>query len=116
VALNAVERLWDARRSGDWESVEAQLHAGVRIALPHQARTPSRDEYLTFMRLVQYGSPVHVDRVMTGRSADVAVLARVERPNAMLGCAGFYELREGLIGVIEETWFAHGEGRVLEDF
>ncbi len=115
MSANAVDRFWRARCRGDWDSVAANLRPGVRIRMPHQDREPSREEYLTFMRLVHYDGETTVERVVTGRGLEIAVAATVLRPHATLHCAGFYELREGLIEVIDEIWIVHGAGRLLED-
>ena len=51
---------------------------------------------------------------MRGRGLELAVVASVKRANGTLLCAGFYELREGLIEVIEETWVTRGAGQILD--
>ena len=111
MSSNAIERFWDARQSGMWDEVAALVRPGVRISLPHQGREPSREEFLTMLHLVHApGSETLIERVITGRGLDIAVSARVQRPDGVLQCAGFYELQAGLIERIEESWMVPGKG------
>ena len=98
MSVNAIERLWRARQSGDWDAVAALVRPGVRISLPHQGREPSREEYLSLLHFVH-------------NPDNKTVVQRVQRPDAMLICAGFYELQEGLIERIDEFWLVPGGER-----
>jgi hypothetical protein len=112
--VNAVDRLWRARRNGDWDSIAAQLRPGVRIHLMHEDRELGRDEFVALMRLLHHDATTSVLRLVRGRGLEIAIVATVKRANGTLYCAGFYELREGLIEVIEETWVMRGAGHLLD--
>lgn len=112
--MNAVDRLWRARRSGEWDSISAQLRPGVRIQLMHEDRELGREEFVALLRLLHHDSTTTVERSVRGRGLEIAVTATVRRPSGTLRCTGFYELREGLIEVIEETWVIRGAGRILD--
>ena len=109
--MNAVDRLWRARRQGEWDSIAAQLRPGVRIHLMHEDRELGRDEFVTLLRLLHHDSRTTVERAVRGRASSSPSRRRSARPRGVLLCSGFYELREGLIEVIEETWIMRGEGR-----
>ncbi len=113
--MNAVDRLWRARRSGEWDSIAAQLRPGVRIHLMHEDRELGRDEFAALLRLLHHNATTSVERAVRGRGLELAVAATVRRPSGTLLCTGFYELREGLIEVIEETWILRGEGSILDE-
>ena len=112
--MNAVDRLWRARALGDWDSLAAQLRPGVRIIMLHEDDEVGREDYLAFLRLLHHGASTTVHRTITGRGLEISVLAEVRRPKGAMICAGYYELREGLIEVIEEAWMVPGEGRLRE--
>ncbi len=112
--MNAVDRLWRARISGEWDSIAAQLRPGVRIHLMHEDRELGRDEFVALLRLLHHDSKTSVERSVRGRGLEIAVVASVRRASGTLSCTGFYELREGLIEVIEETWVLRGAGRILD--
>lgn len=112
--MNAVERLWRARRSGEWESIAAQLRPGVRIHLMPEDRELGRDEYVALLRLLHHDATTSVERMVRGRGLEIAVVASVRSAGRTLLCSGFYELREGLIEVIEETWVVRGAGQILD--
>lgn len=106
--MNAVDRFWRARSEGDWESLAAQLRPRLRVSLPAQASDPGRDDYLAFLRLVHQSGRVESVRSIAGRSAEIAVIAQLVGPGGDLVVAGFYELREGLIELIEEIYVKPG--------
>jgi hypothetical protein len=110
--VNAVDRLWRARRRGDWDSLAAQLRPGVRIHLMHEDRELGRDEFVALLRLLHHDARTTLERSVVGR-LEIAVSATVRKESGTLLCTGFYELREGLIEVIEETWISRGEGHIL---
>ena len=112
--MNAVDRLWRARRSGEWDSISAQLRPGVRIHLMHEDRELGRDEFVALLRLLHHDASTSVERSVRGRGLEIAVVASVKRADSTLLCSGFYELREGLIEVIEETWVVRGAGQILD--
>ena len=112
--MNAVDRLWRARQQGAWDSIAAQLRPGVRIHLMHEDRELGRDEFVTLLRLLHHDARTTVERAVRGQGLELAIAATVRRPHGVLLCSGFYELREGLIEVIEETWITRGEGRMLD--
>ena len=111
--MNAVDRLWRARRQGEWDSIAAQLRPGVRIHLMHEDRELGRDEFVALLRLLHHDARTTVERAVRGRGLEIAVTATVRKPSGTLLCSGFYELREGLIEVIEETWILRGKGDIL---
>ena len=110
--MNAVDRLWRARRQGDWDALAAQLRPGVRIHLMHEDREIGRDEFVALLRLLHHDARTTVERSVRGR-LEFAVTATVRKASGTLLCSGFYELREGLVEVIEETWIMRGEGHIL---
>lgn len=112
--MNAVDRLWRARSVHQWDAIAAQLRPGVRIHLMHEDRELGRDEFVALLGLLHHDATTTVDRAVRGRGLEISIAATVRRPSGTLLCSGFYELREGLIEVIEETWIVRGEGRILD--
>ena len=112
--MNAVDRLWVARATGDWDSLTSQLRPGVRIRMLHEDDEMGREDYLAALRLRHVGATTTLLRSITGRGLEISVLAEVRRPKGPLLCAGYYELREGLIEVVEEAWMVPGHGRLIE--
>ena len=112
--MNAVDRFWDARCTQNWESLGAQLRAGVSISMVHEDAELSRDEYFTFLRVMHQDADTKITRIVGGRSMQFAVLAEIRRAKATFECAGFYALREGRIELIEELWLSRGTGRLFD--
>jgi hypothetical protein len=102
--MNAVERLWRALKARNWHSALAQLHPGADIAWPHTGqRFTSREEYVTYWRLLPGERSVTVQEVITEGNL-VAVRAVVADEEGAWHCGGFYELREARIAVGTELW------------
>lgn len=114
MALNAVDRFWNARRTGNWDSLAAQLRNGVSITMLHEDTELSRDQFLTFLRVMHHDATTTVERTVIGRGLQIGVLAIVARPKATFVCSGFYDLREGLIEVIQELWIPRGGANILD--
>ncbi len=114
MAGNAVNRFWQARQFGDWDLLAAQLRPGVTIQMVHGEAEMSREEFLTFLRLMHHDATTKVHRTVTGRGLQIAVLASVTRPNAKFECAGFYDLREGRIEMLREIWLPRDSTSVLD--
>src|SRR5262249_16026508 len=87
---------------------------GVRIHLMHEDRELGRDEFVALLRLLHHDSRTTVERAVVGR-LEIAVSATLRKPAGTLLCTGFYELREGLIEGIEETWIMRGAGGILNE-
>jgi hypothetical protein len=113
--VNAVDRLWVARAHGDWDSLATLLRPGMRITMLHEDQELGRDEFLTFLRLLHLDSQTIMHRNITGRGLEISVLAEVRRPRGTLMCAGYYELREGLIDVVDEAWMVPGSVKLLQN-
>ena len=115
MAWNAVDRFWAARTRGDWDAVVAQLQRGVSITMLHENAELSRGEFATFLRVMHNDAETTVRRRIAGGGRQIAILATVARPKATYECAGFYDLREGRIEVVQELWLARG-GSTMMDF
>ena len=114
MAGNAVDRFWDARRRGAWDSLVAQLQRGVSITMLHEDTELSRAEFATFLRVMHHDATTTVHRGLAGRGHQIAVLATIARPKTTFECAGFYDLREGRIEVVREMWLPRGAASMMD--
>ena len=82
----------------------------------HEDRELGRDEYVALLRLLHHDATTSLVRsVARAAGLEIAVVASVKRGRRTRCCApGFYELREGLIEVIEETWVDARRGQILD--
>lgn len=102
---NAVDRLWKAREAGNFDAIDALLHKDIKISLPAQGMTPSRERFVTMLHIMHGpGSLTRLDQVIVGSGLDIASRATVKKGDGRYLCLGIYHLQEGLIRSVEETW------------
>jgi ketosteroid isomerase-like protein len=102
----SVDRLWRALGAGDWEAMADQLQPGAEIWLSDGGVTVERDEYVARQRSAGPAA-VHVEHHV--QQSDVAAIeVSVGRGGAVRRCAGFYDLRDGLISRGAEYWGPEG--------
>jgi hypothetical protein len=97
--MNAAERLWRGLEARDWAAVRSQFQPTAAVEWPHARRRMPVDEYVATQRERPGDRAVSVRRVVT-EGRNVVVEARVGDAH----CAGFYDLRDGLIAGAVEYW------------
>ena len=109
---NAVNRLWKARQTQNFEEIGALLEKDIKISLPAQNMNPSRERFITLLHLIHGGdAKTQTQQIIVGNGMDIASKTKVERQGQIYLCIGIYHLQEGIIRSIEETWINQSQAR-----
>jgi hypothetical protein len=99
-----VDAWWAAVAARDWELAAAQLHPDVVVDWPATAeRLRGRAAFVEVQRVFPEGWEIEVRRVVREGEL-VAIEARVPHGDDVFFCAGFYEVRDGLVVSAVEHW------------
>ena len=105
--MNAVERLWRALGTHDWDAIRAQLHSQATIEFPHTGEVLTAQEYAALCRARRGSWAIEVHAVVSAsEDLPVAVHASAATDEGRFRCGAFYTLHQARVAHGVELWVA----------